>query len=104
MRCICEYSSTALLTDVVRPPGNIRKRNRRRGPRSSEALIRRSLPRRIGEPVFENQVASVPCTPMPRGGDPCESGSYPPSLNCSFTIFHCNIRGFLCNSAELEAR
>ena len=83
---------SALLSDDVRPPGKNHKRRRKRGPRSSDALLRRSCTRRIGEPVSSRQVASTSGVYLPRDGDSRESEFYPSSFDCSFTIFHTNIR------------
>ena len=81
----------------MRPPGIIiHRRARRRGPRSRDALLRRCR--------TQDGVSSPVVSTMPRGGDLRESGSIPPTINCCFTIFHCNIRGFLSKAAELHAR
>ena len=81
----------------MRPPGSIiHRRVRKRGPRSREALLRR---RRTQDGVSSPVVSS-----MPQGGDLRESGSILLTNNCSFIIFHVNIRGFLSKAAELQAR
>ena len=80
----------------MRPPGITKRRIRRRGPRSREVLLRRCL--------SPDGVPSLVVSHLPRGGELRESSSSPPFINCSFYLFHCNIRGFLCKAAELEAR
>ena len=87
------------LLDRERPPGYLHRRWRRRGPRSLDALARRSRPSAasVVPPVVRaNRVFS------PHDGGPCESGSVPPSIINSFTILHHNIRGFLIHKRELE--
>ena len=77
----------------ARPPGTFHRRYRRRGPRSHDALCRR---RHRGEPI----VSQI----LPQGGGPCQSGPDLPLIHDDVTIFHCNLRGFITNSPELEAR
>ena len=80
----------------VRPPGTLLSRRfRRRGPRSQDALFRRRRRQRI-------DVSPV----LPQSGGPCQSGPDPLFLHdiSNITIFHCNLRGFITNSPELEAR
>ena len=120
---------------LVRPPGILtagepRRQSRRRGPRSSEARIRRrvaydvrvhasgaatvekpdpsvgsSLPTvRIHEThvdlrVFDGSAREHLQQDLVDG--PCEAG---PSPFREFSIFHCNIRGFLSHRAELEGQ
>ena len=90
-----EYSITAPHTvGCARPPCTRHSRRfRRRGPRSYDALSRRRHRR-------EFVVSPV----LPQGGGPCQSGLIPPLIHDDVTIFHCNIRGFITNSPELEAR
>lgn len=76
-----------------RPRSSASARLRRRGPRSYQAILRRS--RRTLDPSDLRQ---------PRGGDLCQSGSQPPSsVNASFALLLPNIRGFISHRAELEA-
>ena len=78
----------------ARPPCiRTSRRFRRRGPRSSDALLRRRHRRDL-----------VVSPILPQGGGPCKSGPDPPLFHADVTIFHCNIRGFRSNSPELEAR
>ena len=81
----------------MRPPGISCRRRRRRGPRSQEALIRRSIDTRYG-------VSTPSVSLKPRGGDSRESESIPPSINSCFTILHSNIRGYRSNATELKTR
>ena len=91
---------TALrLSDRDRPPGYLHRRWRRRGPRSLDALARRSraLAARFVPPVAR----TCPAVFLQDSGS-CESGSVPPSIISCFTILHQNIRGFLFHKRELE--
>ena len=80
----------------MRPPGSIHRRCRRRGPRSNEALLRRS---RAPPCVPHQKVCSTPGKPL--GSDLCESKS---ALPCSdyFSILNLNVHGFISHRAELE--
>ena len=80
----------------ARPPCTLRsRRHRRRGPRSHDALLRRRHRHCI-------DVSPV----LPQGGGPSQAGPFPPlTRDINFiTIFHCNIRGFITNCSELDAR
>ena len=82
-------SAALRLSDRERPPGFMHRRWRRRGPRSLDALIRRT--RAPAATVVPPVVR--PCrVVLPRDGGPCESGSAPPSIINCFTILHHNIR------------
>ena len=79
-----EIRTAALhLLDRERPPGTLHRRWRRRGPRSLDALSRRARApaARVVPPVVRTGRV-VP----PRGGDPCQSGSVPPSIINYFTM------------------
>ena len=75
------------------------RRWRRRGPRSLDALTKRA---RAPAPSVVPPVVRTSRVIPPRGGDPCQSGSVPPSIINCFTILHHNIRGFLSHKRELE--
>ena len=79
---------TALLPGVARPL-TFSRRLRRRGPRSFDAIVRRSR-------------ASTATNRQPLGGK-LPYCSNLPSFDLGFTIMHINIRGFTSNRAELEA-
>ena len=86
-----ESISAFRASDRERPPGIVQKRFRQRGPRFQLALVRR-------------QAATKSCSRVlkPLGGDPCQSGSFPPACMHSFTFIHHNIRGFLSHKSEFE--
>ena len=78
--------------DVVRSPGApAHCRIRRRGPRSSEATLRRSL----------RHYVHTHDTPE-LDGRLCESSLSPSRSDSSFSLIHLNIRGFLSHRHELE--
>ena len=80
--------TTALLPGVARPL-TFSRRLRRRGPRSFDALVRRSRARNATS--RQPQDGKLPyCSNMP-------------SFDTSFTMMHANIRGFISHRAELEA-
>ena len=76
--------STTECNDVEAPPEINVRRGCRRGHRSQEATSRRS----------DRGVSTLDGIIKPRGGDLCESKSIPLSINCTFTLFHTNIRGY----------
>ena len=73
-----------------RPPPKATRRLRRRGPRSVDALFRRS------------HVSQNSCPRQPRGNGLRQSRPQLPSLHDSFVVLHHNIRGFLSHHAEFE--
>ena len=92
--------------DVVRLPGLRSRRHRQRGPRSADALMRRSS----GQVAMH---ANAYCRNLlPPSGGPSQSGPLPlveqpmvqnSAVDSVLSILHVNIRGWLSHHAELEA-